>query len=214
MRLQIKNFDVSINKLHKRYGSLRLFPICGAGCIKNPKLALLFMNPTARNVSAYSQWQGLRAPWIGTKNVWKMFYQVGFISKNDFDNTQKLKPFEWTGRLANQLYTSLYRKRIYITNLAKCTQDDARPLGNDVFRAYRTLTLEEIYQIDPQSIITFGNQVSSLFVDKLIKVSEYVKNFERIKVHNKFFEVFPTYYPVGQGMRNMDKAIERIKELV
>ena len=214
MRLQIKNFDNHINRLHKRYGSSHLFPIYGAGCIKNPKLALLFMNPTARNVSAYSLWKGLRAPWIGTKNVWKMFYHVGFISKNNFDSTQKLKPFEWTEKIAIQLYRSLYRKGIYITNLAKCTQDDARPLGNDVFRAYRALTLEEIYQIDPQSIITFGNQVSSLFVNKFIKVSEYVSNFETIRIHNKFFKVFPTYYPVGQGMRNMGKAIERIKKLV
>jgi len=73
-------------------------------------------------------------------------------------------------------------------------------------------TLEEIYEIDPEIIISFGNQVSSILLDKKITVSNYKKlERENLVIKDKQFEVYPCYYPVGQGMRNIKKAINRIK---
>ncbi|MFA6428399.1 MAG: uracil-DNA glycosylase family protein [Candidatus Buchananbacteria bacterium] len=215
MKLQLEHLKPEVDKLQKHYGSTKHYAIYGAGCLKNPQNLFLFMNPTAKNYSAVFSWQGLRAPWIGTKNIWKMFFALGFLEKDIFDSTQNNNRAAWNEKFVNVLYSSLSKKSIYITNLAKCTQIDARALKNEVFRNYLRNTLEEIYLINPDHIISFGNQVSSILLNKNIKVSEYQEtNSEILTIKDKKFKVYPVYYPVGQGMRNMPKAIKRIKAIV
>jgi len=125
-----------------------------------------------------------------------------------------MKADDWTEEFAEQLYTEIAKKKVYITNLAKCTQADARPLKDKVFKDYLAYTREEITVLKPKNIITFGNQVSSIVLEKPIKVSEYKnKDHEIFTINKAQYKVYPTFYPVGQGMRNMPKAIERIQNL-
>lgn len=212
MNLQLKSLFPKFNTLQTQFGDKDLKPICGAGCIRSPELFLIFMNPTGRNVSANPKWKGIRAPWIGTKNVWKLLFESGLLSKKFFEETQRLKSNEWTSRFAEELYSHLAKNKIYITNFAKCTQTDARPLKNDVFHAYRELLLKELHLVRPKKIVTFGKLVSSLLLEKSIKVSEYdgTKN-EILSIKGVEYSVYPTHYPVGQGFRNMAKSITRIK---
>lgn len=207
-----KNFD----SLHKRYGNIDLKAIYGAGEINNPNVMLIFMNPTARNISAHQDWHGIRAPWIGTKEVWKMLNSLGIVRDSIvLRKVLDLKPGEWDEELAQELYTELAQNSIYITNIAKCTQIDARALPNATFKAYIPSMLKEIKLTNPKSIISFGNQVSSILLSKSISVSDYIDNqYESIIVGDRAFKVYPTYYPVGQGMRNMPKAIARIKSII
>lgn len=210
MKLQIEHLKGDVDKLQKKYGSSLHSAIYGAGCIKNPKILFLFMNPTARNCSALLDWNGIRAPWIGTKNVWKIFFALDFLDQDVFNKIQKERNV-WNEDFAHHLYGELEKKSLYITNLAKCTQTDAKALKNDVFRSYLQNTLEEIYLVNPTLIISFGNQVSSVLLSKNIKVSEYENRAaERLTIKDRDFNVYPVYYPVGQGMRNMGKAIKRI----
>lgn len=214
--LQCSALHKSFDSLHKRYGNIDLKAIYGAGEINNPKLMLIFMNPTARNISAHQDWHGIRAPWIGTKEVWKMLNSLGIVRDSIvLRKVLDLKPGDWDEELAQELYTELAQNSIYITNIAKCTQIDARALPNATFKAYIPSMLEEINLTNPKSIISFGNQVSSILLSKSISVSDYVDNqYERIIVGDRAFKVYPTYYPVGQGMRNMPKAIARIKSII
>lgn len=215
VELQIEHLKNEIDKLQKKCGSRYHSAIYGAGCIKNPKILFLFMNPTARNYSAVPDWGGIRAPWIGTKNVWKIFSALGFLEKDTFNKIQNGDKDVWTEQFSFNLYHELSTKSLYITNLAKCTQTDAKALKNNVFRNYLQNTLEEIYLVNPIHIISFGNQVSSILLDKNIKVSEYgSKEAETLTIKDKNFSVYPVYYPVGQGMRNMAKAVKRIKKIV
>ncbi|KKQ24006.1 hypothetical protein A2108_00610 [Candidatus Wolfebacteria bacterium GWA1_42_9] len=213
--MQLEEVKEDINRLHKRYGGDSLEPIHGAGCVKNPKVMFIFMNPTAKNVSAHSSWKGLRAPWLGTKNVWKLFYKLGVISEENFRKTQLLKPAEWTPVFSKRIYLEIQKNKVYVTNLAKCTQPDARPLHGKIFRDYRDVMLREILLINPKKIITFGNQVSSILLGKPVKVGNYDKKSsgELLRINDKKFFVYPTYYPVGQGIRNMNLAISRIEEI-
>jgi hypothetical protein len=51
-----------------------------------------------------------------------------------------------------------------------------------------------------------------LLLRKNIKVSDYQgKDHEIFEIHWTKYKIYPTFYPVGQGMRNIDKAIQRIK---
>lgn len=214
MKLQIEHLKKDADKLQKKYGSKKHRAIYGAGQISNPEILFLFMNPTARNLSANPNWKGLRAPWIGTKNIWKMLRLLNFIDKKIFNKITGNEKNIWSENFAGNLYAHLCKKSLYITNLAKCTQIDARALKNEVFKNYLHNTLEEIYSINPKRIISFGNQVSSILLGKNIKVSEYDNGeAEILNIKGKKFLVHPVYYPVGQGMRNLHKAVKRIKNI-
>jgi len=214
--LQIPSLFATFDALHQRHGDSSFSAIYGAGKTQNPRIMLVFMNPTARNISANTLWNGIRAPWLGTKHVWKMLFTLGLLSDNDLLNkTQIFRPDQWTSSFAEALYDHISQQSLYITNIAKCTQVDARPLPNTVFKEYLPAMFEEIEHVNPEVIVCFGNQVSSLLLGKNISVSQYTEiSGESLQIGAKSYRVYPTYYPVGQGMRNMPKAIERIKHII
>lgn len=214
MNLYIRKIQKNFKHFQKIYGDKMLDPIYGCGEISSPKICFVFMNPTGRNVSANKDWKGIKAPWIGTKNVWNMLYKLGFLEEEMIYKINSKKPEEWNPVFAKQVYSKIKDNSLYITNLAKATQADARPLKNEVFNKYLSLFREEIKIIKPKIIITFGNQVSSIVIKRNIKVSDYRKKFEEANIDGKIFKVFPIYYPVGQGTRNIEKAKEDIKWIV
>ncbi len=215
--LQISELFPKFDELHFVHGSKIYKPIYGGGQINNPKICLIFMNPTAKNVSADANWSGIRAPWIGTKNVWKLFFDLGlFKNKSIIEKIIKMKPEDWDIAFAEDLYSEIANESIYITNIAKCTQDDARHLSDSVYKDYLPTMIKELEFIKPEYIFTLGNQVSSVLLQKQVSVSKYPNNEYEILVtpNNLELKVYPTYYPVGQGMRNMPKAIQRIKKVL
>ncbi len=169
------------------------------------------MNPTSRNISSVLSWKGLRAPWIGTKQAWDIFESLGLLKFEIHSTIKSIKPEEWSYDFANQVYEDIQNNSVFITNLAKCTQVDARPLSNSVFKDYLNLMYKEIEIVNPKKIVTFGNQVSSILLGKKISVSNYIDEEKEIL---NGYNIYPTYYPVGQGRRNMSLAIGRIKKIM
>ncbi len=214
-KLQLDYLKKDVDRLQKMYGNPKLNAIYGTGCIYNPKILFLFINPTAKNISSSPTWRGLKAPWIGTKNIWKLFNSLGIINDLIFEKIQSGSNDTWTYDFAFSVYGELNKKSVYVTNLAKCTQDDARALKNKIFKDYLKNTLEEICAINPSKIISFGNQASSILLSKNIKVSDYDKDSkETLRLRERIFDVYPVYYPIGQGMRNINKAINRINYII
>lgn len=215
MQLQLPQLFASFHDLHIRHWEKNLAPVFWAWCISRPKIFFIFMNPTWKNISAEIDWQWIRAPWLWTKNIRKLLFAVWCISKKTFTTIQSLALQDWTPLFCETLYEELANNGIYITNLAKCTQKDARPLHNNIFKDYLDLIYEEIDLIKPQHIITLGNQVSSLVLQKPITVSSYEKKqYESLLIKKLEYKIYPVFYPVGQGMRNMPKAIKRISSLI
>ncbi len=208
--MQIEQLFSGFDKLQQKHGCKNLSTIYGAGQIKNPKIVFVFMNPTGRNVASNKEWKGLRAPWIGTKNIWKLFYLLGFLKESLFTQISVKKSSEWTPKFAEQVYRNICDDSIYITNLSKATQIDARHLNNAVFKDYLDLFKEEINILQPKIIISFGNQVSSIILNKNINVSKCRRKFELLNINNKDIKIFPVYYPIGQGLRNITLAKEDI----
>ena len=91
---------------------------------------------------------------------------------------------------------------------------DARVIPNSVYVKYLNLLLKEIEIIKPKIIITFGNQVSSILLNKNISVSQCRKQYYTLNISNNIYKVYPVYYPVGNGMMNIDKAIEDLKYII
>lgn len=148
--LKIEDLRKDYDELQVKYGAKELDSIYNGGCEKNPDICFVFMNPTGKNIASDKSWKGRKSPWLGTKNIWKLFYKVDLLFK-------------------------------------------------------------EINIIKPKIIITFGNQVSSIILNKKISVSENRKKCYRIQINKNEYKVYPVYYPVGNGIFNIDKSIEDIK---
>ena len=118
-----------------------------------------------------------------------MFYKVDLLSEETFNKIQEKKPKEWDYEFCYYVYEEIEKNKLFITNLGKCTQIDARPLPDEVLKKYLDLLFKEINIIKPKIIITFGNQVSSIILNKKISVSENRKNvtkYKLIKTNIKF----------------------------
>lgn len=212
--MKIEDLKKEYDKLQLEYGAKELDPIYNGGCENNPDICFVFMNPTGKNVASLKTWVGRKSPWIGTKNIWKLFKEVGLLSENTYKDIQSKKPKDWDYEFSDYVYEELTNNKIFITNLGKCTQIDARPLSDEVLKKYLELLFKEIDIIRPKVIIAFGNQVSSIILNNKISVSENRKVCHELVVGKNKYKVYPVYYPVGNGIFNIDKSIEDIKWII
>lgn len=212
--MKIKDLNKYYDKLQKQYGAKELHSIYNGGCENNPDICFIFMNPTGRNIASFREWHGRYFPWIGSKNIWKLFYHLNLLDKNIFDEIIKKKPNDWTEEFADVVYENVNKHKYFITNLGKCTQIDARPLPDSVYEQYLDLLYEEIKIIQPKVIITFGNQISSIFLKQKINVSKCRREVFKKEIGNKIYNVYSTYYPIGNGMRNIDLTIEDLNSIL
>ena len=206
--MSLNELNSEYDRLQQLYGAKELSAIYNGGCTDRPDVCFVFMNPTGKNPSANPSWKGRRAPWIGTKNVWKLFYQIGLLSDDVFDNIQQLKPNQWTEEFADKVYDDVSEHKAFITNLGKCTQLDARPLPDSVYLEYLELLYQEINIVKPKIIVSMGNQVSSILLERKISVSQCRKQGYTKDIMGHSYAIYPVYYPVGNGMMNMGKAVE------
>ena len=198
------------DELQLKYGAKELDSIYNGGCDKNPEICFVFMNPTKRNIASSKTWKGLKSPWIGTKNIWDLFYQLKLLDENVYKKIRKIKGKEWTEKFANEVYEEVKKHKYFITNLGKCTQLDARPLPDSVYKKYLHLLEKEIEIINPKVIILFGNQVSSIVLNEKISVSQCRKKQFLKTINGKQYKCYAVFYPVGNGRFNIDKSIEDI----
>ena len=210
----LDDLKIEYDKLQKKYGAKELDSIYNGGCSENPDICFVFMNPTGRNVASSKEWTGPKSPWIGTKNIWTLFYEVGLLDKNIYDEIKAIKGTEWTPDFANLVYDNVKKHKFFITNLGKCTQIDARPLPDSVFLEYKKYLEREFEIIKPKVIILFGNQVSSIVLDKKISVSTVRKQKFEKNINGYSYDCYSVYYPIGNGIFNIDKSIEDIKWII
>ncbi len=198
------------DKLQTLYGSIKYNSVYFGGCEDKPDVALVFMNPTAKNIATEKNWKGIRTQWLGTKTIWKFLAAAGLFSKELNEEIQKKRPEDWTPEFCVIVYKWLEEHKIYMTNLAKCTQEDARPLPDRVFKAYKELLTYELEIIKPKKIILFGNQVSSIMLDSKISVTQCRKQKFSLQIGEQIIPCYPVYYPVGNNIFNGPKAVEDI----
>ena len=212
--MKISELDSEYDRLQLQYGAKELNAIYNGGCINNPDFCFVFMNPTGTNVASDPNWKGIRAPWLGTKNTWKLFYRIGLLSNEIYTQIMARKPKDWDEEFADLVYDDVEKHKYFITNLGKCTQIDARALPDSVLSQYLDLLCKEVEIIKPKTIITFGNQVSSIVLNENISVSKCRKQSFSRMISGKNYNVYPVYYPIGNGMMNIDKAIEDLDFII
>ena len=209
--MKLDDLKSEYDKLQEKYGAKELDSIYNGGCIENPDFCFVFMNPTGRNIASSKEWKGRKSPWIGTKNIWDLFYRLNLMDEEIYKLIKFIKPNEWTEEFADVVYNDVEKHKYFITNLGKCTQIDARTLPNNVYEEYLELLKKEIEIINPKVIILLGNQVSSIVLKEKISVSECRKKLFERDINGKTYKFYSVYYPVGNGRINIDKSIEDIR---
>ncbi len=212
--MEISELNSEYDKLQLQYGAKELKSIYNGGCTANPDFCFVFMNPTGKNIASDPNWKGRRSPWIGTKNIWKLFFKIGLLDEELYKDIMNKKPQDWDEEVADLVYADVEKHKCFITNLGKCTQIDARVLPNSVYSQYLDLLCKEIEIINPKTIITLGNQVSSIVLNKSVSVSQCRKQSFLKNISGKEYKVYPVYYPIGNGMMNIDQAIEDLNFII
>lgn len=212
--MKLTDLKSKYDKLQLKYGAKELDSIYNGGCSNNPDICFVFMNPTGKNIASSKEWHGIKSPWIGTKNILDLFYSLDLLDKKIYHKIKTIRGIEWTEEFAKEVYEDVSSHKYFITNLGKCTQTDARPLPDSVYKEYLKLLEQEIDIINPKIIILFGNQVSSIVLNQKISVSSSRKKQFIKEINNKKYKCYSVYYPVGNGSYNIDKSIEDIKYII
>lgn len=212
--MNLKDLTKEYDKLQKKYGAKELDSIYFGGCEESPKFCFVFMNPTKKNIASNKSWRGPKSPWISTKNIWDLFFQINLLDKDIYEKIKRKKGNEWDEFFAEEVYENVKKYKYFITNLGKCTQLDARELPNSVFEEYLHFLKKEIEMIKPKIVILFGNQVSSIVLGEKISVSQVRKKCFVKEINGKLYPCYAVYYPVGNGRMNIDKSIEDLKWII
>ena len=212
--MTLDDLKIEYDKLQVKYGAKELDSIYNGGCTDNPDICFVFMNPTGRNIASNKTWKGLKSPWIGTKNIWDLFYELKLLDQDVFERIRSMKGTDWTEPFAEEVYENVSKHKYFITNLGKCTQLDARPISNNVYKEYLHLLEKEIEIINPKVVVLFGNQVSSIVLGEKISVSQCRKKQFIKNINGKRYECYSVFYPVGNGRFNIGKSIEDINYII
>lgn len=218
--LQIPEINQRVTEISQQYyGDHTLDAISGAGQIRQPKVALIFINPTHRNISTNPGWNGLKAPWIGCANIWQLFADADLISQEVNQVIQDAKT-NWSEQFALDVYGHMASQGLYVTNIVKWAGLGAKLPEREKIKLYAPLLLEELKIVQPKRIIVFGQLTFDGLLREIgVKSSEGfgVMN-ERMLATSSIYglqtelgEIIPCYFPVGQGIKNRAKAIKILR---
>ena len=89
--MKLEDLYKEYDRLQEIYGAKELNSIYNGGCTANPNIYFVFMNPTGKNTASYKEWKGIRAPWIGSKNIWDLFYQLDLLNEDIYLKIKSIK---------------------------------------------------------------------------------------------------------------------------
>ncbi len=209
------NHIIELNKKH--FPNSSLMPIPSGGELNIPKYMFVFINPTIRNISTNPNWKGIRAPFIGTKNIWRVFHKAGQFENNLMLEIEKRKT--WDESFAKKVYDFLKSKSFNFTNIVKWAGENADLPNRVKIKIFLPSLIREIEIVKPQNIITFGLIPYEALTLQKIKLEEYYQNCMRNEKASKTevtigriqTNIIPCYFPIGRG--NPKRAVEILKLL-
>ncbi len=199
-------------RMQQTWGDKNLKPVPGAGCIKHPKIMLLFINPTARNITTLPSWNYNTYPWIGTKQVWKFLYESNLISGETLAITQNTPKDKYTPAIVKRIYADIAAHKIFIAEFIKATKKDSAPLPDAAFKHALPFLLKEIKILQPKYIIALGSKTATHLLGKQTLLKNDFGKQINLQL-NKKYKVIISYYPVGQGARYKNEVVRLIRRL-
>ncbi|MFH0978903.1 MAG: uracil-DNA glycosylase family protein [Candidatus Woesearchaeota archaeon] len=214
MRDSLKRLWNEVEELHtSEFLGHKLKPIFGNGKTAKPKFMFVFINPTARNISSHQGWEGPRFPFIGTKQIWRVFLKAGLF---DAKLMQEIEESDyWSTKLTRHVLGFLRQKSFYFTNLVKWTGHDARLPDSKKIKMFLPILLRELKIVKPRYVVTFGLLPFESLMQMRLQLGAYYEKLNaagRPVVYNAHgTKIIPCYFPVGRG--NPKRAVEILKLL-
>src|SRR3989338_3088400 len=129
----------------KHFSDNHLKAILGGGCAEKPEIMFVFINPTARNISSSSSWNGPRTPFLGTAQVWKIFADAGWFDRVlQEEIRQRTRTKSWDVPFAERVIAELRGRKIWFSNIVKWTGTDAALPDAEKIKLFLPSFLEEI----------------------------------------------------------------------
>lgn len=200
-----------------------LTPIYGGGREKNPDFMFVFINPTHRNISSEPSWTGQRFPFIGTKQVWRVFHKAGFFDEGLLSYIES-NP-RWSVGFTDKVRDFLDSNSLYLSNVVKSTGADAALPDSAKINLFLPALKREIEIVKPKYIVAMGLIPFERLTGRKIKLADYhleslakgrlgtfkVSFGENDSLRYAFTGVIPCYFPVGRG--SPKKAVELLRLL-
>jgi uracil-DNA glycosylase len=210
--MHIEELYAAVDTLHdKQFPHHELRPIHGAGRKHKPNVMFVFINPTARNASTSRSWKGPRYPFIGTKQIWRIFHRAGLFDDMLMQRIEAEK--EWSLKLAQDVERFLEKKGFYITNIVKWAGHDATLPDKEKIRLFLPLLKEEIGIVQPKHIITFGAIPYEHLTGNKTRLIDHFTACRKAKrlLHTPYgnSRIIPCYFPVGRG--DPKRAVELLQ---
>lgn len=186
--------------------------ILGGGKTKNPRFLFLFINPTHKNISSYSNYEGSRRyPFIGVRHFYKLLSSAGFVDKIIIGNIYNNG---WKTEDEKRIENSLIKNDVYLTNLVKCTQPHPENPTKDIIIQDLPLLYKEIDIVKPTYIVTFGKLTYQTLTNQDIRLKDKLEEVKKgtyqpdksLNIINETYPILPCYFPVGRG--NPPKALQ------
>lgn len=182
--------------------------------VLNPKLMLILVNPTYRNLSSDPKYKGVRFPFIGVRQFWKVLADGGLIDEK-VAHELPLREY-WGGEHTEQIKQELIRNKLFLTNVVKCCYNHSAYPDRKAVKDQIKMLADEIRIVNPKRIVAFGGLVYKTLTGKNVKLSEYWnsrrtgKSREIVSGLNIIVE--PCYFPIGRG--NPKKSAEIIRKFL
>ncbi|MEK6959809.1 MAG: uracil-DNA glycosylase family protein [Nanoarchaeota archaeon] len=220
----LKSLWRHVDKIDKdNFPGSGLSPIYGGGREQNPEFMFVFINPTRRNISSDPSWTGPRFPFIGTKQVWRVFHKAGLFDDGLLSYIES-NP-RWSVRFTDKVRDFLDSNSIYISNVVKSTGADAALPDSAKINLFLPALQRELEIVKPKYLVAMGLIPFERLTGRKIKLADYhsqalaKKRLGTFKVsfgdndRSRYAssEVIPCYFPVGRG--SPKKAVELLRLL-
>jgi uracil-DNA glycosylase len=176
----------------------------GGGCVDRPRLMLVFINPTFRNLSARADWPGPAFPFAATPRLWHILAEAGLVSRDLPAAIAALGP---SPALVDRLMAESRRSGIYLTNAVKCVD-----LGSNLPAAERVaaswpLLAEEIAIVRPRHIVALGQIPLRALTGRTVRLADHLWDAQHggltplpsRSIDGRVYPVFACYFPTGRG---------------
>jgi len=120
------------------------------------------MKPTSKNIVFEPSWNGIRSPWIGTKNIWDLFVATNLFDVDIYNEIKSKKANEWDKEFGNQVSIVFLKEK---TSVSLCRKKEFTkvingkeykcysifyPVGNGRFNTDKSI--EDILWIEDEAL--------------------------------------------------------------
>ncbi len=176
----------------------------GGGCVDQPDLMLVFINPTVRNITAHASWDGPRFPFAGKPKLWQILAEAGWITADLPDRMAALGP---TPAMVELLITEAQERRLYLTNAVKCVDDGSNLPPAARVAAGWSLLQQEIALVRPRAIVAMGLIPFGVLTGRSVRLAdelwsaqhEHYNAYPSHLIDGRTYPIYPCYFPTGRG---------------